>query len=126
VQEALGIVIFVVVGVAVVAAVASLFVRYGGYDHIGRGGLSVDPPPAGAAEREAEIEQMLAAHNARRAARGQAPLEVGALAHPAADAGLREELVALVQARNARRVKRGEPPLAVEAEVERRLRELGG
>ena len=123
-QEALGIVIFVVVGVAVVAAVASLFARSGGYDHIGRGGLSAEPPPAGAAERDAEIEQMLAAQNARRAPRGQAPLDVGALAGP--DDGVREELTALVQARNARRVKRGEEPLDVDAEVERRLRELGG
>jgi hypothetical protein len=124
VQEALGIVIFVVVGVAVVAAVASLFARSGGFDHIGRGGLSAEPPPVTPAERDVEIDQMLAAHNARRAARGQPPLDVDALG--ATDDRLREEVTALVQARNARRLRRGHEPLDVEAEVERRLRELGG
>jgi hypothetical protein len=132
VQEAFAIVIFVVVGVAVVAAIASLFVRSGGYDHIGRGGLTLDrdTSPPNAVERDAEIRQMIAARNSRRVARGEAPLdvesEVGALTRPTADEGLREELTALVQARNARRVKRGEEPLDVEAEVERSLRELGG
>jgi hypothetical protein len=138
VQEALGIVIFVVVGAAVIAAVVSLFARPSSYDHIGRGGFSMDrevkprrdPAPVSALERDAEIRQMLAARNARRVARGEAPLDVeaelGALTRPQADAGLREELTALVQARNARRMARGQPPLDVDAEVERRLRELAG
>jgi hypothetical protein len=139
VQEALGIVIFAVVGVAIVAAFASLFARSRSYDHIGRGGLSLDREvaprrdPAALAnpvEREAEIRQMLGARNARRVARGEAPLdiaaELGALTRPAADEGLREELTTLVAARNARRVARGEAPLDVQAEVERRLRDLAG
>jgi hypothetical protein len=138
VQEALGVVIFVVVGVAVVATVASLFVRSSSYDHIGRGGFEMDrdvaprrdPAPVSAAERDAEIRQMLAARNARRVARGEAPLDVeaelGNLTRPAADEGIRDELRALVQARNARRLARGEPPLDVDAEVERRLRDLAG
>jgi len=139
VQDALEIVIFAVVCVAAVAAVATLFARPGGYDHIGRGGLSLDrdvaprrdPAPAvNAAERDAEIRQMLAARNARRVARGEAPLDVeaelGNLTRPAADPGIREEVRALVQARNARRIARGEPPLDVDAEVERRLRDLAG
>jgi hypothetical protein len=139
VQDALEIVIFAVVGVAFVAALATLFARSSGYDQIGRGGLSLDrdvaprrdPPPAvNAAERDAEIRQMLAARNARRIARGEPPLDVeaelGELTRPAADPGLRDELRTLVQARNARRIARGEPPLDVEAEVERRLRDLAG
>ena len=40
-QEALGIVIFVVVGVGAVLAVVSLFGRSRLYDDIGRGGLSI-------------------------------------------------------------------------------------
>jgi hypothetical protein len=128
-EEAFAIVLFVVVGVAVVAAVWALVTSGGSYDQIGRGGLSVDePPPASAAEREAEIRQMLEARNARRAARGEAELDVDAelraLEAPA-DPELRDEVRSLVEARNARRVARGEEPLDVEAEVERRLRELG-
>jgi len=132
-EEAFAIVLFVVVGVAAVAAVWALATSGRSYDQIGGGGLSVDEPhpaagPVAAAEREAEIRQMLEARNARRAARGEAPLdidaELGALSAPA-DPGLRDEVRALVEARNARRVARGEEPLDVEAEVDRRLRELG-
>src|SRR5918992_6185543 len=98
---------------------------------MGGGGRTGDdgPPLAGpvaAAEREAEIRQMLEARNARRAARGEAPVDVDAelraLDAPA-DPELREEVRALVEARNARLVARGEQPLDVEAEIDRRLRE---
>jgi hypothetical protein len=130
-EEAFAIVLFVVVGVAVVAAIWALVTSGGSYEQIGRGGLSVDEgraSAAGPAEREAEIRQMLEARNARRAARGEEPLDVDAelraLAAPA-DPELREEVRALVEARNARRVARGEEPLDVEAEIERQLRELG-
>jgi hypothetical protein len=132
-EEAFGIVLFVVVGIAAVAAVWALVTSGGSYDQIGGGGLSVDEPrpaagPVAAAEREAEIRQMLEARNARRAARGEPPLdldaELRALSVPA-DPELRDEVRALVEARNARRVARGEEPLDVEAEVDRRLRELG-
>jgi hypothetical protein len=131
-EEAFAIVLFVVVGVAAVAAVWALVTSGGSYDQIGSGGLSVDERPrvgpAAAAEREAEIRQMLEARNARRAARGEPPLDVDAelraLSVPA-DPELRDEVRALVEARNARRVARGEEPLDVEAEVDRRLRELG-
>jgi Spy/CpxP family protein refolding chaperone len=143
VEGAFAIVLFVVVGVAAVAAIWALATSGRSYDQIGRGGMSIGddrPPPAtasrgmaagSAAEREAEIRQMLEARNARRAARGEAPEDVDAqlrelTASPAAaDPELREEVRALVEARNARRVARGEEPLDVEAEVERRLRELG-
>jgi hypothetical protein len=132
-EDAFAIVLFVVVGVAVVAAIWALATSGGSYEQIGGGGLSVDDGgpasgPAAAAEREAEIRQMLEARNARRAARGEEPLDVDAelraLAAPA-DPELREEVRALVEARNARLVARGEEPLDVEAEVDRRLRELG-
>jgi len=132
-EEAFAIVLFVVVGVAAVAAVWALVTSGDSYEQIGRGGLSLDEPrpaagPAAAAERETEIRQMLEARNARRIARGEAPLDVDAelrsLSGPD-DPELRQEVRSLVEATNARRVARGDEPLEVEAEVERRLRELG-
>jgi hypothetical protein len=140
-QEAFGTVIFVVVGIAAVIAVISLFGRARLYDDIGRGGLSIGEDrdmrprsspgggaPVNAAERDAEIRQMLEARNALRTARGEEPHDVDSelreLTAPAADPELREEVRALVEASNARRLARGEPPLDVDAEVERRLREL--
>jgi hypothetical protein len=135
-QDAFGIVLFIVVAVGVIAAIASLFVRGRLYDEIGRGGLSIDrPPPTGpaaSAERDDDIRQMLEARNARRAARGQAPVDVeselAALTRPpaAADPEIVEEVRALVRARNHRRIARGLQPLDVEAEVERQLRDLPG
>ena len=134
-QDALGIVIFVVVGVGAVIAVVSLFGRSRLYDDIGRGGLSIgedSPPPrspgGSRADREAEIRQLLDARNARRAARGEAPVDVdaelAALVTPAADPELEAEVRAVVEARNTRRIARGEAPLDVEAEIARRLREM--
>jgi hypothetical protein len=126
-EEAFAIVLFVVVGVAVVAAIWALATSGGSYDQIGGGELSVDRE-ATPAERATEIRQMLEARNARRVARGEEPLDVDAelreLSAPA-DPELRDEVRTLVEARNARRVARGEEPLDVEAEVDRRLRELG-
>jgi hypothetical protein len=147
-QEAFGIVIFAVVAASVVIAVITLFSRGRTYDEIGRGGIGdereVGPttPQRGAvdlattaqgagveSERDAEIRQMLEARNARRAARGEAQVDVedelARLTAPAADPALVEEVRQLVIARNARREARGEPPLDVDAEVERQLRELG-
>src|SRR5687768_11687644 len=54
---------------ALVGAVIALATSGGSYDEIGRGGLSVDEPPATTAQRDTEIRQYLAARNARRAAR---------------------------------------------------------
>jgi hypothetical protein len=142
VEEAFAIVLFVVVGVAVVAAVWALATSRGSYDQIGRGAMSIGddaPPrpragaggptsPAEAAEREAEIRQMLQAKSDRLEDRGEAPLDVEAeyraLTAPVVDASLRDEVRSLVVARNERRMARGEEPLDVEAEVERKLREL--
>src|SRR5215211_7746346 len=99
-EDAFGIVLFVVVGIAAVAAVWALVTSGGSYDQIGGGGLSVDEPrpaagPVAAAEREAEIRQMFEARNARRAARGEPPLdldaELRALSAPA-DPELRDEV----------------------------------
>jgi hypothetical protein len=132
-QGAFAIVLFVVVGVAAVAAIWALATSRGSYDQIGRGGFFTDDAPPAAPrpeEREAEIRQMLEARNARRAARGEPPAdieqELRALTAPdaATDPELREEIRTLVEATNARRVARGEEPLDVEAEIERRLRDL--
>ena len=127
-QDAFAIVLFVVVGVAIVAAIWALVTSGGSYDDIGGGRMSLDRRAATPAEREAEIRQMLQARNVHRQARGQAPLDIDAelraLTAPD-DPELREEVRTLVEATNARRVARGEEPLEVEAEIDRRLRELG-
>lgn len=151
-QDALGIVIFAVVGIGAVIAILTLFTGGDAYDEIGRGGLSLNEDrvearhrrasgpgaPAGdgatAAQREDEIRQMLEARNARRIARGRPAADVEAelaqLTRPgagaAADPGIREEVRQLVEARNARRVARGAAPLDVESEIERQLRDLAG
>ena len=142
-QDAFGIVIFVVVGLGAVIAIVSLFGRGRLYDEIGRGGLSIgedrdmrprggEPAPVSAADRDAEIRQMLEARNARRAAQGRETVDVEAelaeLTRPAAatDPEILEEVRTLVQARNARRIARGKEPLDVEAEIERQLRDLPG
>ena len=145
-QEAFGIVLFSVVGIAAVIAVISLFTRGRLYDEIGRGGMSIGEdrdmrprrdsgsaaPPISAAERDDEIRQMLEARNARRAARGEATVDVEeelqALTRPPAarDPEIVEEVRSLVLARNARRIARGQEPLDVEAEVARQLRDLPG
>ena len=99
-EGAFAIVLFVVVGVAAVAAVWALATSKGSYEQIGRGGMSIGDEEAprtagGAAEREAEIRQMLEARNARRAARGEATEDVDtqlrALTAPTDDVELRDE-----------------------------------
>jgi hypothetical protein len=134
-EGAFAIVLFVVVGVAAVAAVWALATSKGSYEQIGRGGMSIgdedvpraQTPAVTGAEREAEIRQMLEARNARRAARGEPAADIDAelqaLTAPD-DPELREEIRTLVEATNARRVARGEEPLDVEAEIDRRLRDL--
>jgi hypothetical protein len=117
------------------------------YDHIGQGGLSRESDyasspagepasPAGRAEREQEIRQMLRARNERMQRRGEAPLDVDAeLARLLAaegggskerehDRGLVEEVRQLVVARNERRERQGLAALDVDAEVARTLAEL--
>jgi hypothetical protein len=120
VQDALPIVVVAVVLVAGLVCVAMLLGSRDAYDRIGRSDLmfdGVDSRVNDDSSREEEIAQMLAAANARRAARGLPPLERPALHDPQLEAEVREA----VEARNRRLIARGRPPLDVEAEVERRL-----
>ena len=136
VEDAFGYVLFGVVLVASIVAVLSL--KGERYDHIGRGGLFEDesagrpnrPVETPAAVVDEEVRQMLGARNARRATKGQAPLDVdeelARLRRPAPDAALAAEVRELVEAKNQRRARRGLEPLDVEAEVQRQLRDLMG
>ncbi|HEY6761473.1 MAG TPA: hypothetical protein VI318_18380 [Baekduia sp.] len=145
-QDGFAIVLVVVLVGAVLGAVWAGFASRDPYGRIGRGALSLNedgdahgrrpPQPAAvlAAEREAEIRQLLAARNARRTARGLEPLDVedelrqllDARTSPAGfhDPALVAEVRQLVVARNARRERAGKPPLDVEDEVARQLRDL--
>ena len=142
-MESFGVVLIAVSLAAVVVAALSFYGSGRIYKDLGRrGALTMDEPErpkgpqptsaAAQAEAREEIRQMLEAKNARREARGQAPLdidaEVEALTAPATpqDAQLREEVRQLVVARNERRMRQGKAPLDVEEEVERQLREFGG
>jgi len=136
VEDAFGYVLFAVVVIAAITAIISL--RGERYDRIGRGGLFEDtgsggssrPVETSSAVRDEEVRQMLDARNARRAARGEPPLDVEAelerLTRPAVDPALEAEVRDLVEAKNARRRRQGKPPLDVEAEVQRQLRDLRG
>lgn len=142
VEEAFGIVLFVVVGVAIVAAIYAAAGSGNLYRQIGRGGLSLDRdddhrrvggegiPAVSKAVADEEIRQMLEARNARREARGEAPLDVDAeiarLTAPVIDPALEAETRSMVVARNERRERQGKPPLDVEDEVRRQLAEFGG
>jgi hypothetical protein len=139
VEDAFGYVLFGTVIIAAIVAVLSL--KGPRYDHIGRGGLFEDEPARAkpqssavlAAERDDEIRQMVSAKNARRAARGEAPLDVDAeidritgTQPQRADPALVAEVRDLVIARNARRARQGKEPLDVEEEIQRQLRDLLG
>jgi flagellar basal body-associated protein FliL len=127
-EDAFAIVLFVVVGVAFVAAVWALVTSRSSYDQIGSGGLITTPQETTTAERDAEIRQMLEARSAIRTARGEEAHDVDAELRAltgADDPELRDEVRQIVEAKNARRLARGEEPLDVEAEIDRRLRELG-
>jgi hypothetical protein len=147
VQSLFPIIVFGAVAFSVVMSVVFLVSRSGMYDHIGQGGLSRDgeqgggapapahapESPAGRAEREQEIRQMLGARNDRLVSRGQPGLDIDAevarLMAPEPDdaghaAGLVEEVRQLVVARNERRARQGLEPLEVEAEVARTLEEF--
>jgi hypothetical protein len=141
VEAAFGTVLVVVIAVAGLVAIATFLTSGRLYDQIGRGGLSLrdgsDRPAdeaaggvgGSAAEREAEIRQMLAARNERRVRQGKEPVDVeeelARLAAPTVDPALRAEIRQLVVARNERRIRQGREPLDVDAEVERQIRDLG-
>jgi hypothetical protein len=145
VQSVFPIVVFAAVAFSVVMCVAFLLSRGSVYDQIGEGGFSRDsesqglpsPPapdsPAGRAERELEVRQMLTARSERLVRMGRPALDVDAeverllspspVADPL-DAGLAEEVRQLVVARNERRARQGLESLDVEDEVARTLQEL--
>lgn len=140
VEAAFGIVLFVVVAGAAVVGLVTFAGSRRLYDEIGKGELSLrdgtDRPAheaaggaGSAADREAEIRQMLEARNERRARRGEARLdiedELAELLRPVVDPGLELEIRQLVMARNERRERRGQPALDVEAEVARQIAGLG-
>lgn len=102
------------------------------WDQIGKGGgfgldsdadrLARETP----AEREADLQALLAVRDARRAARGERDPQQGvggevALRSSQPDPALEAEVRAVVHAHNERRARTGRPLLDVEAEVARRL-----
>jgi hypothetical protein len=144
VQTAFPFVVFGAVAISVVACVGFLISSGSIYDEIGQGeftperegGSAPAPPahdtPAGRAEQEREIRQMLSARSERLVRGGQPGLDIdaevarllGASEANAHEPGLTEEVRQLVVARNERRVRQGLEPLEVEAEVTRTLEEL--
>jgi hypothetical protein len=135
-MDAFGTVLIAVSLLAVVVAVISYWGSGRIYTGLGRGDLELerDRPvaAASAAEAQEEIRQMLQAKSERRAARGEAPIDIDAemaslMRGPStADPALRDEVRQLVVARNQRRLRQGKEPLDVETEVDRQLRDLGG
>jgi hypothetical protein len=150
IENGLSFVVFGAVGLSLLMSLLFLFTRGSGgsaYDHIGAGGISRDSDyrggapapvpdsPAGRAEREREIRQMLGARSERLVRRGQPAIDVEAeLARLLAGEGdgtpgahdpeLLAEVRQLVMARNERRTRQGQEPLDVDAEVARTLAEL--
>ena len=130
-------VIWIVCGLGVLIALFTLIGNGKAWEEFGKRGLVMErdgqrgysTSPAALAERDSEIRQMLEARNARRARRGEPPLDIDAelrrLTAPAVDDELRAEIRDLVIARNHRRARRGQAPLDVEAEVARQIAELG-
>lgn len=140
-EDAFGIVVIVVAIGGVLIAAYTLMGSGKVYDEIGKGQYAIDAEkvpsgpepgtPAGDAERDDELRQMLEARNARREKRGEELLDVDAEisrltaeAEPPAgdDAALREEVRQMVLSRNARLVRQGKEPLDVEAEVDRQIK----
>jgi hypothetical protein len=120
VQDALPIVIVAVVVAAGLVGVAAVLLSRGPYDRIGRSAMTFDREAERVdADSTREAEEMLAASNARRAAKGLPPRALADFG--GRDAALEAEVRAFVIARNERLIARGKPPLDVEAEVERRL-----
>jgi hypothetical protein len=144
VQAAFPIVVFGAVAFSLVMSIGFMLTRDSVHDQIGQGGLSMDgetarpaagpaaDSPAGHAEREREIRQMLSARSARLERAGKPALDIDAevarLLAPAPanthDGSLVAEVRQLVLARNERRVRQGLEPLQVEAEVARTLEEF--
>jgi hypothetical protein len=145
VQSLFPIIVFGAVAFSVVMSVIFLLSRGSLYDQIGQDGLTRDgeqpaggaapapESPAGRAEREQEIRQMLGARSDRLVSRGEPALDIDAeverlMEPPPESDGHAEGLVAevrqLVVARNERRERQGLEPLDVDGEVARTLREF--
>jgi hypothetical protein len=133
VHSAFETVIWVVCGLGLIVALVALIRSGNTWEEFGKSRLSLDSDPthtspAASLERDTEIRQLLDARNARRARRGEAPLDVEQefrrLTAPLADASLQQEIRQLVIARNYRRVRAGKPPLDVEAEIRREIEGL--
>src|SRR5579884_3378599 len=117
-HSAFGYVIWIVCGIGIVIAGFALASSGKVWEEIGKRGLLMERErgfagggtgasamsAAAVAERDTEIRQMLEARNARRARRGEAPLDVEdelrRLTTPAVDDALRAEIRDLVVARN--------------------------
>jgi hypothetical protein len=136
-RDAFGTVLWIVCGASALVALVALIASRKTWDEYGKNRLVLDSelprkPGAGSAasilERDTEIREMLAARNALRVRRGEAPLdieqELARLTAPNIDAELREEIRDLVIARNHRRARAGKPPLDVDAEIEREIASL--
>jgi hypothetical protein len=133
-QSALITLVIAVVAICALVSVYALATSGRTYREIGKGGMdtpSAGPEPVAPAvplDHDEEIRELLEALDARRALRGEAPLDIDSeLAAPPAgttDEDLRDELRALVEGRNRRRERAGLEPLDVDAEIARRLREL--
>lgn len=139
IQASFATVIWIVVGLSVVAAVFALASTRKEWDEYGRDHLLMDrdDPAVGRQlagssaairERDEEIREMLEALGERRRRRGEAPMDVEAelrrLTAPQIDDGVRDEIRDLVIARNHRRARAGKPLLDVEAEIAREIEEL--
>jgi hypothetical protein len=141
-HSSFGTVLWIVCGLGLVVAFLCLIGTGKTWDEYGKNRLLMDsdlPARSGArapasaastAERDDEIRQMLEARNARRAQRGEPPIDIDAelarLVAPGVDDALRAEIRELVVARNFRRARQGKAPLDVNAEVERQIAELAG
>jgi hypothetical protein len=137
-HEAFGTVLWVVCIAGAIAAVIGLISSRRTWDDFGKNALLMESEisrghthtssAAALHERDEEIRQMLEARNARRARRGEPPVDVEAelakLTAPRLDPQLEAEVRQLVIARNYRRTRAGKPALDVDAEVERQIREL--
>ena len=135
-QQAFGTVLWIVCAIGIVLGFVALAMSGKTWSEFGRNTLLMDRHDGGArpasaaaiAERDSEIRQMLEARNARRARRGEPPIDVEAelarLVAPSIDDELRQEIRDLVVARNHRRARKGQPPLDVESEVAREIASL--
>ena len=135
-QAAFGTVVMVVCAVGAVGALLALLLSGRTWDDYRASHLLFEreAPRAGgagaAAERDAEIRELIEARNALRRKRGEAELdlqtELARLSPPEIDAELRGEIRDMVIARNHRRARQGKPPLDVEAEIAREIAGLQG